>query len=86
MSGTLRTSSELGKAIRNLRTQQQISVVDLAQRSGRSRDLIWRLESGRDVSTSALLDVLGVLGSALQIGSAGLPTLEEIRERFKEPE
>ena len=64
--------------------QQKISATELAQRSGRSRDLIWRLESGRDVSSSALFDVLRVLGSALQVTAPGLPTLEEMRERFKE--
>ncbi|MES3001232.1 MAG: helix-turn-helix transcriptional regulator [Pseudomonadota bacterium] len=84
MSDKLRSSTELGNAIRDLRMQQKISATELAQRSGRSRDLIWRLESGRDVSSSALFDVLRVLGSALQVTAPGLPTLEEMRERFKE--
>ncbi len=86
MSVNLLNSPDLGSAIRAMRTQQKISATDLARRSGHSRDLIWRLESGRDVSSSALFDVLRALGSALQIASAELPTLEEMRERFKEPD
>jgi transcriptional regulator with XRE-family HTH domain len=84
MSDDLRTPADLGGAIRDLRVRQKISATELAQRSGRSRDLIWRLESGRDVSSSALFDVLRVLGSALRVTEPGLPTLEEMRERFKD--
>lgn len=84
MSVKLRTSSDLGQAVRSLREQQRLTTVELARRSGHSRDLIYRLESGRQVSSSAIFDVLRVLGSSLQISSAGLPTLEEMKERFKE--
>ncbi len=86
MSGVIRTPADLGLAVRTVRTQQKVSATDLARRSGHSRDLLWRLESGRDVSSSAILDVLRALGCALQIDSAELPTLEEMRERFKEPD
>ncbi|MBC5765942.1 helix-turn-helix domain-containing protein [Ramlibacter albus] len=86
MSNIIRTPADLGAAIRQLRIDRDITAVELADRSGRSRDLLWRLESGRDVSSSALFDVLRALGVTLEITPATLPTLEEIRERFKDPE
>jgi transcriptional regulator with XRE-family HTH domain len=86
MSVTLRTPADLGRALRDLREQRKLTTVELARRSGRSRDLIYRMESGRDVSSSALFDILRALDSSIEIRPAGLPTLQEMRERFKEPE
>lgn len=84
MSVNIRSAAELGQSLQLLRKQQKVSATELARRSGRSRDLIWRLESGRDVSTSALLDVLRALGSAVNLAPVALPTLDEMRERFGE--
>jgi len=85
MSGKIRTVADFGRAVRELREQQKLTTVELARRSGRSRDLIYRLESGRDVSTSAIFDVLRALESSIELGSGSLPTLEEMQARFKEP-
>jgi len=85
MSGKLKTAADFGRAVRELRERQKLTTVELARRSGRSRDLIYRLESGRDVSTSAIFDVLRALESSVELGSAALPTLEEMQQRFREP-
>lgn len=86
MSVTLRTPADLGRALRELRESRKLTTVELARRSGRSRDLIYRLESGRDISSSALFDILRALDSSIEIRRAGLPTLDEMKERFQEPE
>jgi HTH-type transcriptional regulator / antitoxin HipB len=86
MSDNLATTGDLGLAIRSLRLGQNLTMQELAARSGHSRDLIHRLESGRDVSSSSLFDVLRVLRAGIDIRSAELPTLEEMRSRFGEPE
>jgi transcriptional regulator with XRE-family HTH domain len=86
MSVNLSSTGELGLAVRSLRLGQNLTMQELAARSGHSRDLIHRLESGRDVSSSSLFDVLQALRAGLEIKSAELPTLEEMRSRFGEPE
>jgi transcriptional regulator with XRE-family HTH domain len=86
MSDAIESPSGFGLAVRSLRLGQGITMQELAGRSGHSRDLIHRLESGRDVSSSALFDVLRVLHAGIAIKSLELPTLEEMRSRFGEPE
>ncbi|RMX08197.1 XRE family transcriptional regulator [Corticibacter populi] len=78
----IRTKEDLGRMIRQLRLGDGIRATDLSSKSGRSRDLLHRLESGRDVTTGALLDVLSSMGYAIRIEKAGLPTLDEMRQRF----
>ena len=58
------------------------TALEIADRSGRSRDVLYRLEQGRDVSVSSLLALLQVLGHAIEIVPAGRPTLAEMRRRF----
>ncbi|HLT05735.1 MAG TPA: helix-turn-helix transcriptional regulator [Pseudomonas sp.] len=78
----LRTLDDLGQAVRDLRLQQGRRAVQVARQSGRSRDLLYRLESGGDITVSALLDILQAMDCALRIEPAGLPTLDEMRQRF----
>ena len=54
----------------------------MAARAGRSRDILYRLERGEDVTVSALMDFLRALGLSLSLQPAGLPTLEEMQRRF----
>lgn len=54
--------------------------------SGRSRDLLHRLETEGEVTTAALLDVLRAMGYTLRLEKTGLPSLEEMRARFAEDE
>lgn len=78
----IRTLNDLGQAVRRLRKREGQRTVRIANQAGRSRDLLHRLESGRDVTTSALLDILQAMGCTLSIERTGLPTLDEMRRRF----
>ncbi|MCK9510627.1 MAG: helix-turn-helix domain-containing protein [Pigmentiphaga sp.] len=80
----IRLPADLGQAVRQARQDSGLRAVEVARRSGRSRDLLYRLEQGGDVTTSALLDVLRAMGYALRIEKVGLPTLDEMRKRFKD--
>ena len=79
---TLRSGQDLGRAIRQTRVSQGIRATHLAHEAGRSRDLLHRLETGQDVTTGALFDILRAMGYALRLEKAGLPTLDEMRQRF----
>lgn len=80
----IRTLSDLGDAVRSARREQGLKATHVAVQSGRSRDLLHRLETGGDITTGALLDVLRSLGYTLRLEPLGLPTLEEVRQRFGE--
>ena len=58
----------------------------IAQASGRSRDVLHRLERGQDVSASSLLNIVAAIGCALAVVPGGRPTLQQMRERFADPE
>lgn len=78
----IKTERSLGSAIRTLRKREGLTAVAVAKKSGRSRDILHRLESGRDISMSALLDILRATGYAIQLVPAGIPSLEEVRKMF----
>lgn len=80
----IRTLADLGEAIRHTRLTQGLKATHVAAQAGRSRDLLHRLETGRDVTTGALLDVLRSMGYSLRLERLGLPTLDEMRQRFAE--
>lgn len=86
MTDKLKTIQDIGRAVKQLRTKHEIKSVEMAERSGRSRDILHRLENGRDVSVSSLLDILRAAGYAIEIVPAGLPTMEQMRQMFAEPE
>ena len=77
-----RTLADIGQHIRRLRKASPLSTVEIAARSGRSRDVLHRLERGEDVALSSLLAILSVLGHALEIVPAGPPSIEEMARRF----
>jgi DNA-binding phage protein len=54
----------------------------LAQKAGRVRDVIYRLEKGEEVSLSSLFAVLSVLRMSLSLNQFGMPTLEQVQARF----
>lgn len=81
---TIRLPTDLGLAIRAHRKQQRLSATAVANHSGRSRDILHRLERGDDVTVSALMDILRAMGASLVLQSAGMPTLDEMRRRFDE--
>jgi HTH-type transcriptional regulator/antitoxin HipB len=82
MKDRLRTIGDIGLAVERLRKDSPLSTVEIAQRSGRSRDVLNRLERGQDVSLSSLVAILGALGHAIEIVPAGRPTLDEMARRF----
>lgn len=54
----------------------------LAERAGKVREVIYRLEAGEEVTVSSLLAVLSALGLSMRIERAGMPTQEEVTARF----
>lgn len=82
MKDIVSISADLAAAIRQARQASGYSVVALAERAGRARTLVHRLEAGGDVTVSALLDVLRALGLGLRLEPLGTPTLDDVRVRF----
>lgn len=78
----IKTNISLGAAFKRIRQEKNLRPTDLSIASGRSRDILYRLEAGKDVSVSALLDILRASGYAIQLVPAGMPTLEEVRAAF----
>jgi HTH-type transcriptional regulator / antitoxin HipB len=56
----------------------------LAEKAGKVREVIDRLEAGQDTTVSSLLAVLSALGLALRLERVGLPTAAEVASRFEE--
>jgi transcriptional regulator with XRE-family HTH domain len=80
----IRTSVELGQAIKQQRLQRGLKAIDIAEHSGRSRDVLNRLEKSSDVTVHSLLDILRAMGLCLRIEDAGLPSLEEMQAHFQD--
>jgi HTH-type transcriptional regulator / antitoxin HipB len=85
MSGMqdIQTLAELGQAVRTARLAAQLTTVEVARDSGRSRDVLHRLESGQDVSASSLLAILAAIGRRLELASVTRPTLSDMQRRFE---
>jgi len=83
MTDKIRLPDELGAQLRLQREALGLSKVELAERAGKVREVIYRLEAGQEASVSSLFAVLGALGLALRVERAGLPTAEEIARRFR---
>jgi HTH-type transcriptional regulator/antitoxin HipB len=82
MQDIIRLPQDLGKAVKNARKELRLKTTDVAKRSGRSRDVLHRLERGDDVTVSSLMAILATMGLVLRVERAGLPTLQEMTERF----
>jgi HTH-type transcriptional regulator/antitoxin HipB len=82
MKDIIRLPKDLGHAVKSARQALGIKTTDIARHSGRSRDILNRLERGEDVNVSSLMDILAAMGLVLHIERAGLPTLEEMTARF----
>jgi transcriptional regulator with XRE-family HTH domain len=86
MTDKIRLLNELGPLLKAQREAAGLSKTKLAQRAGKVREVIYRLESGEDVTVSSLLAVLGALGLTLQISKGGMPTMQEVAARFAQDE
>ncbi|XHS79585.1 helix-turn-helix domain-containing protein [Burkholderiaceae bacterium UC74_6] len=82
MNDTIRLQTELGKAIKAARLEAKLSIAEVATKSGRVRDVIYRIEAGKDTSVASLFAVLSVLKLRVRLEKLGLPTLEQVQERF----
>ena len=65
MADKVRLPDELGRQLRVQREALGMSKSELAEKAGKVREVIYRLESGDDATVSSLLAVLGALGLAL---------------------
>lgn len=83
MTDVVRLPAELGHQLLERRKALGLSKSELAQRAGKVREVVYRLEAGQDSTVSSLLAVLGALGLALRLEPAGLPTAEEVARRFR---
>ncbi len=83
MADTIRLPDELGPVLRARRQALGLSKKELAQRAGKVREVIYRIEGGQDVTLSSLMAVLGALGLVMRLEKAGLPTMQEVAARFR---
>jgi HTH-type transcriptional regulator / antitoxin HipB len=83
-SSAIQTLADLGLAVTAARKAAGLTATEVARRAGRSRDILYRLERGEDVSASSLIDLLQAIGQQLSLAPARLPTLDEARARFAE--
>ena len=86
MTDIIRTSLDLGLAVKALCSERNLKSIDIAAHSGRSRDVLNRLEKGQDVTVHSLFDILRAMGLCIRIENAGMPTLEEMQARFANDE
>ena len=84
MKDNILTPLDLGAALKILRRERKLKTINIAEHSGRSRDVLNRLEKGQDVTVHSLFGILRAMGLCLRIENAGMPTLEEMQTRFSE--
>ena len=84
MTDKIRLPDELGQQLRQRRLALGLSKSDLADRAGKVREVVYRLEAGQDTTVSSFMAVLRALGLAMRLETAGLPTAEEVARRFQE--
>ena len=77
----IRLIADVGLQVRAIRQETKIRTTLIAEKSGRSRDVLNRLEKGRDVSLTSLLAILAAMDKTIEIVPLGLPTREEMRCR-----
>ena len=84
MTDIIRLPDELGQQLRERREALGMSKSELAERAGKVREVVYRLEAGEDTTVSSLMAVLTALRLAMRLEPAGLPTAEEVARRFQE--
>lgn len=83
MTDIIRLQDELGAQLRQQREALGLSKSQLADKAGKVREVIYRLEAGQDTTVSSLLAVLGALGMALRLERTGLPSASDVARRFQ---
>lgn len=84
MPDNIRLPDELGRALAERRKTLGLSKSALADKAGKVREVVYRLEAGEDTTVSSLMAVLGALGLALRLERVGLPAAEEVSRRFRD--
>ena len=84
MADNIRLPDELGRRLRARREALGLSKSALAEKAGKVREVVYRLETGEDTTVSSLLAVIGALGLILRLEHAGLPSASEVAARFME--
>jgi HTH-type transcriptional regulator/antitoxin HipB len=82
MTDNIRLPDELGQQLPARREALGLSKSALAEKAGKVREVIYRLEVGEDSTVSSLLAVMGALGLVMRMERAGLPTASEVAARF----
>lgn len=83
MTDTIRLPDELGQQLMARRQALGMSKSEVAQRAGKVREVIYRLEAGEDSTVSSLLAVAAALGLGLRLEPVGLPSAAEVARRFR---
>lgn len=86
MTDNIRLPSTLATQLRERRKSLGMSKTALAERAGKVREVVYRLEAGEDTTVSSLLAVLGALGLAMRLEPAGLPSASEVARQFQADE
>lgn len=86
MKDKIRLSVELGEAIRAERKSARLKATDIAIRSGRARNVLYRLERGEDITVGSLMDILRAMNLTIRLERLGMPTLDEVQRRFAQDE
>ena len=82
MADNIRLPDELGQQLRTRREALGLSKSALAERAGKVREVIYRLESGKDTTVSSMFAVMGALGLVMRLEKGGLPTASEVAALF----
>lgn len=84
MTGNIRLPDDLGQLLRARREELGLSKSALADKAGKVREVIYRLEAGEEATVSSLLAVAAALGLSLRLERTGLPSASEVSARFQD--
>ncbi len=84
MTDIVRLPDELGHQLRERRELIGMRKSELAEKAGKVREVIYRLEAGEDATVSSLMAVLGALGLAMRLEPVGLPSAQDVARRFQD--
>ena len=89
MTDNIRLPDELGRQLQARREALGLSKTALAEKAGKVREVIYRLEAGEESTVSSLLVVLGALGLVMRLDvrqmisldTTGLDALEQLQRK-----
>ena len=84
MTDNIRLPDELGRQLRSHRESLGMGKSELAEKAGKVREVVYRLEAGEDTTVSSLMAVLAALGLVMRLERVGLPSAKEVARRFQE--